>query len=996
MTKKKSFLLVGLATISVAALATGAGIVSSANAAEGWSETSFAAEYGYKSDFTLQKRTYTLGKNTYDATAVLCYPDGSVSAEETQTLSQVGTYTVKYSVQAGDKAYAAAESFCVQYPTYDVGNKSSVAYGTPATATHAGVVAKLAQNESLVFTQYIDFTEIKSEDVLVQGYVVPSTAQANDFTELVLTFTDSVDSSVYFQVHHYAYDWAYNTYIAANGQNQVPVGNNQTQGLHKDDGYGTWSYVSFKSVGQSGTVAPDETQFFVSMNYAEKKVYGQGYPDKKTEIIDLDDLTQMGEAWTGFPSGKARLSVSAYNYTGSSATICITEVAGIDDLQQTVYADTGKPVISVDEEYAENMPVALKGAQYAIPTATAYDAYAGECDVDVSVWFNYGMENAVNVSVRDGKFTTDKVGTYGIVYEARDKVGNVAEEVRWVVAYEKISDAEFALPSELPESVRIGEWVNVPDVDEETITGGSGKKTVQAYAEWNGARTEITDGGFRAEHIGVYRVVYVATDYVGKQTEKSCALTVTESDTPILEKDFDVQPIYVSGNEYVLPSYAVYSYENGALKKAACQVVVTDGAGTKTYTAGEKATLKVNENEDTIAFAVQYGGKTLATHEAKGILAWVQEDVGLRFHLENYFVGDGFEKEKTENGMVFEATGDDFSFAYANALSAEHISMEIGEFKNFTNNTRLRVRLRDAQNEDCYVLLTIGKNDKGVYAETAGGRVAIENADLETGSLSIEFLNNAFTVNGAACASTNFVGFESDKMILQIDSEGCGEKGGFNFKQLGNCPFSTARSDRIGPYLAAKTETGGTYQKGDKYTIVAPIAYDVYSPNMKYTLTVTAPNGEPMKDENGVTLNEVDPTKNYVVCLGDIGEYTVLYTAAESDEFLSRPNKITLQYTLKVSDEVAPTIGWNEAFPTELQVGSMFIVPQYTVSDNYTLAENIIVRVFVETPEGQLFMLPGNAIKMTHVGVYEVRVMVVDEAGNITNDIHHITVREGN
>ena len=154
-------------------------------------------------------------------------------------------------------------------------------------------MAKLTQNDSLVFTQYIDFTKISSIDNLVKGYVVPDVAGANDFTERVFTFTDSVDSSVYFKVHYYAYDWAYNTYVAANGQNQVPVGIHQNQGVHEDDGSGLWSYVSFKSTGQTGVDAPDATQLFISMNYAEKKVYTVGYPGQKTEIVDLDDTSVM-------------------------------------------------------------------------------------------------------------------------------------------------------------------------------------------------------------------------------------------------------------------------------------------------------------------------------------------------------------------------------------------------------------------------------------------------------------------------------------------------------------------------------------------------------------------------------------------------------------------------------------------------------------------------------------------------------------------------------
>ena len=84
---------------------------------------------------------------------------------------------------------------------------------------------------------------------------------------------------------------------------------------------------------------------------------------------------------------------------------------------------------------------------------------------------------------------------------------------------------------------------------------------------------------------------------------------------------------------------------------------------------------------------------------------------------------------------------------------------------------------------------------------------------------------------------------------------------------------------------------------------------------------------------------------------------------------------------------------WNGKFVSELRVDDIFVVPSYTVSDNNSAEENIIVRVFVETPAHQLIMLPGNSIRMTHEGVYKIRVMVVDEVGNINNQTHYVTVR---
>ena len=993
MKKRNSVLLMCGLTATLFATASGAALSALATAKEGWSEISIASEYDYKSVIDIEDRTYNVGENSYKASALLCYPDGTVSEEKRAVLDQVGIYTVKYSVAAGDKVYADSESFVVNYPHYDVGNsKSSVKYGTPDRATNAGVVAKLTQNDSLVFTQYIDFTKISSTDNLVKGYVVPDVAGANDFTELVFTFTDSVDSSVYFKVHYYAYDWAYNTYVAANGQNQVPVGIHQNQGVHEDDGSGLWSYVSFKSTGQNGVVAPDATQLFISMNYAEKKVYTVGYPEQKTEIVDLDDTSVMKNAWTGFPSGKARLSVDAYNYTGSTATVCITEVYGIDDLTNNEFLDTDRPALTIDDEYAGGMPPALKGYSYKIPGATAYDAYAYDCDVKVSVWYNYGAEGSVCVPVQDGKFVTDQVGTYGIVYDAYDKVGNHTSEVRYVVAYDTVSDAVFDVPAEAARSAKLGEWVRIFDIDADGITGGSGKKTVRTYLEVNGSREEVS-GGFRATEKETYRVIYAVTDYVGKTTEKWYDVTVTDNDRPVLETDYDVYPVYISGGEYAIPSYYAYVTKNGKLVRELCSVEIEDGNGIKTYTAGDRVTLAVKNNGDPIKFSVISNGVTLVSREAIGITAWVKEEAGTRFHLENYLVGDGFEAEKTSNGLVLTAVGDAMRFTFANALSSRHLSMRVGGIKGATQNATLCVRLFDAIDNNTGLSLTLGGGNTA-YAEIEGNRYDLpETAFDETATFEITYIGNVITVNGTEIPLKRFGGFEREKIFLAVEYAGYGNAAGITFASVGNCNFNTAQTDRFAPVINPTHETGGVQMRGTEYVLYAPVAYDVYSPNLEYYLTVTAPDGSFVKDGNGLTLDRVDPTKDYVIRLDEIGEYKVEYEIAEAKSFVSRQNKASLNYSLFIEDEESPVISWKGNFPTELTVGEMFIVPEYEVSDNYSSAENMIVRVFVETPAGQMIMLPGNSIQMTHEGEYEVRVMVVDEAGNIASCVKHINVK---
>lgn len=996
--KMKKGLCVFASCCAVALTASfGVAIASSADVVDGWSSLELSSEYGYNESFTVADRTYTKNGVTYDASCIVRYPDGSVTSAKEISLNAAGYYTLEYTAKAGDKVYASSEKFLVNYPKYYVGKeKSSVSYGTPDRSSTPGVMAKLAAGDSLTFTQLIDFSKITIDDTLVEAYATPSVPGALDFAELVFTFTDSQDSSVYFQVHYYGYEWTWNTYVAANGNNQSPAGLHQSQGIHFDDGYGLWCATSFNSVYSGSVIAPDTNKFFVAMDYASKEIKGPGFLGQKNIYCDLDDPEYFSEAWTGFPSGKARLSVSAGSYKGTYANICISSVYGIDDLSENLYLDTEKPVISVEDEYDGDMPYGIVGKPYAVPSASAYDEYAGACSVKTSVVYNYGMENASNVFLKDGKFTPDKEGTYGIVYDSYDLVGNLVREVRYVNVYTTAAAASFDIPTEKVTSADVGSFVEIPEIDVSSIVGGSGKKMVETFAKFNGERQKA-EGGFRAEKVGTYKVVYVVTDYVGQTFERSYDVVISVGDSatnPVIEKDVDVYPVYISGNTYALPEYYAYVYDasSESLSRVLCDVRVTDASGERVLKSGEKTVLTVANNGDEIEFDVVYNGVTLSSHKATGILAWTVESGRKGLRNENYFVGEGFSKEKTDGGIVLTSTGENFSFVFANALSAKGGTFTLSSWKGYTSASRLVLTLSDVYSGKSLQISLYGDADNA-YVETLGKTVALKGTSLQNASLDISYSETTLTVGKESVSLADFSGFENDKVFLSVSFEKVSKDAGFTFVSIGNTIFNAFISDRFLPNLYVEGETGGTFSVGSTYVLRAPVIYDVYSPNVVASLTVTDASGNVVKDVNGVSLNSVDPSVDYTLKLDSIGQYLVSYSAVEDAEFIKKNTAASLVYILNVSDEIAPSISWKGSFVTEAKVGDTLVFPDYEVLDNYTASEDIIVRFYVETPVHQLIMLSGNSITVNHVGVYELRVMVVDAAGNLTSETHYVNVK---
>ena len=568
--------------------------------------------------------------------------------------------------------------------------------------------------------------------------------------------------------------------------------------------------------------------------------------------------------------------------------------------------------------------------------------------------------------------------------------------MKWVRGYEQLDKAVITIPEEKIISAKTGDWVVIPEISEDCISGGSGKSTVNAFAEINGKR-EAINGGFRAMQVGTYKIVYVATDYVGQISEAYYEVTITEGNIPVLERNYDVYPAYISGGTYPLPAYYAYHYEGGKMNKLLCDVVVTDAQGSKTYKAGESALIKVKENGDPVQFDIQCGGVTVATHQSVGVLSLVENDGKKVLTVENFLVGDGFRAEKVDQGsglLLTATTGNKIAYTFANALSARYVNLRMTDLLGSQANTVLRVTISDVLDASNSISAIIGLDGNSVYLEVDGKRTILNGATFGNGSVfDVTYQSNAFTVNGVTLALSTPASFETDKAFVSVAYENCKANSQIVFFSIGNEVFSTVTRDRGKPEIFSEYDLGGSSVPGTTYVLYAPIAYDVFAPNVEYTLTVTSPSGKPVYDMNGVLLENADPTKDYVIKLEEIGRYAVNYSIQEAAAFVTKPNPQPFDYTLNVVDKIAPTIEWKGTFVTSLNAGETFVVPEYVVSDNYNSAEELSVAVYVETPVHQLYLLPGNSIQMTHVGVYKVRIMVVDTTGNISTETYYVEVK---
>ncbi len=121
----------------------------------------------------------------------------------------------------------------------------------------------------------------------------------------------------------------------------------------------------------------------------------------------------------------------------------------------------------------------------------------------------------------------------------------------------------------------------------------------------------------------------------------------------------------------------------------------------------------------------------------------------------------------------------------------------------------------------------------------------------------------------------------------------------------------------------------------------------------------------------------MDTTVPYEIRLEKYGQYTVQYKTSDS----SKSN--TVSYVVSVLDTEAPVFKFEKGFLTTAKVGSTYVLPEYSVSDNATATENIQTAVFVVNPHGRIISMKEKAFVFDYEGSYYFRFVAYDVSGNM-------------
>lgn len=1020
----KKLLLAVLSAACVLSLVFSFTVSAKNTANEKWSETVIPDSLVIDDTFEIPSAKVTVDGVTYDARTKLVYPDKTVVIKTggygSANLSVAGVYTLVFEAKDADGArYVKEEKFTVADKLFRVtDSRSSIKYGHDALAENGvnGLLVNLTRKDTLSFGKIIDFNNITKDTVILSGFITPLMRGSYDFDKLVFTFTDVYDPDCTLTVQGIrsrGSDVHANgiSYWTACGNGQRSSGYEGSQ-FHHGDEWGTPYEHSFiaMSVGKGSPLVSypqpsNANEFKLRFDPDEVKVY---VSDKY--VTDLDDpLLHDGEnIWSGFKSGKVKLTVKAYDVVGETANFCLTSVLGYDITAQNSFTENDAPIITIDDDgvldgEGNYIPQAVVGASFPVLNATAFDEYSGETEVKTEVFYNYANPNArITCAVENGRFSVSNIGKYTVVYTATDLNGNEAKRICNITAVSKLPKA-LAVSAEPSAEMLSGVCGTYIPVAEPKAEGGSGKIKISVYAEHGGKSSEPENGYFLPEEAGEWIIRYVATDMTLISAETSYKVNVSANDAPIIPDNLPIPEYIVSGLKYEVPEIYAADYSSGTKKQVLATLLVTDKNGSKEYKAGETFIPEASANGEEIILTVKAGAAT-KTRRVKSVVCYE----GDLLKIERLFVGEGFGTARTDDGLIVTATErGDVEWTFANPVAAKNSSVTIAGRKGKDEFETLEATFTDSADKSISITAKI-INVKGRNA-----RIKFGDADREI-SQGFALADNIFEIGfdgekikvGKIAVNVDktdygvdFKGFPSRKVYITVKITKAAVGAEYTVKKFDNNGITKLSIDKIKPRIAVLGDYGGMYDAGDVYTIASAIATDTVSPTLKLVVTAKTPSGEIVKDENGTEISGVTADRAYRFGITESGQYKVEYSARDE-----AGNLATLSYGINILDKVAPTIKLGKTVKTA-KAGDKITLPDAVITDDVSPLEKITVYRTVRCPDGRLNVIGnvedatgGESTKTTYVytvryaGEYRFMILAMDEAGNQTIAEFTVTV----
>ena len=372
-----------------------------------------------------------------------------------------------------------------------------------------------------------------------------------------------------------------------------------------------------------------------------------------------------------------------------------------------------------------------------------------------------------------------------------------------------------------------------------------------------------------------------------------------------------------------------------------------------------------------------------------------------------YFYGNGFITSYVDdNGNEFEKgvliaverAAAEVRWTFANAQVADAFLVEFTTFAKLTKFSGIKVTLKDSMNPAISATLNITLTSTGTTI--ANGDFALDLKTVLTSGVEgvrVGYKNSKFSFNKTNVPISKydngetFNGFPSGKVYFDFAIENASRGAEYKIDAVSGNVLSSDTGDYAKPTIQINGDYGGNYNIGDEYILRSVTAGDTFSPNVSVKLSVYDGEGNIATDKNGIKLENVDASREYVIKLDKYGVWNARYTA-NKENWAVGSRKFTAY--INVIDTEAPVIEITSGYTKTAKAGDTIILPNFTATDNLTASDKLIVTKYVINTEGKMTILDGssNAFRTTKVGKYVMCISVSDEFGNTSTKSFIVTV----
>lgn len=954
-------------------------------------------------NFTVPTAKMFVNGEELTPTAKLVFPSGKEVDDATSVLDETGTYTVTYA--AGEYTRSFVFDVKETYADLFVGEGGDNASFEEVVANNetTGVKLTLQENEKYVYQKTIDLsdnvfdetlTDLSQNVCLVEMYAQPKKIDTPDVDALFIVLTDANNPDNYLEIRmKYISYSSQGVYIRTRASGQANwVGYNY-------DFYSTALAVHYASVHEEGgfysyfSMTHNFHDYFETMalrlyfDNETKCLYGEpawkyGHTDSGEDrslvtpwlIRDFkttdEELSAGNKPWDGFSTGEVIMSVYAKGVT-DKADFYITEIDGVS--LQNEFIEPSAPTLDIDMQGNATAAYALVGKPYKVPNYVASDDGTRIISESVEV---RRVENGVLTTamrIKNGSFTPAAAVTYAIVYKAVNAYGLETEKRVYVEAKTVLDALVLETDTDaLPKTAAYGEQITLPAA---RGYGGAGWVNIEYAVENDGEKIEVVDGKFTCFGTGTFKVTIKAVDYVGQ--EKSVRVEiggVAVSEKPVFDEENILLPAaFIVGDTFTFAEYTAVLYgKDYTAKPVTAKIEIVDGAGTQQIGADRKytPTSGAATEEATVRFIFGEGANAL-TIEKKVPVLLIKNGVSF---LANYFVGENLSKKTDAHNVLLSATdtNKDASFSFIRPVDSKNLSLKLGFNADESSYETVSVYFRDIYDTDAFAEIKLRFDGENVYASCNGAqekRVTIAGGTVQ---ICYSTKTREFTDSLGVTFGSMEQGFPNDSVYISVSLNGVYGASCIGVQNINNQTINLINRDLQKPSISLAEEMEGRYASGKTVVIPAATAYDVLNGIGEVTVCVSTES-----DGGKVYVEERAANEPVSFTPDTLGYYLVTYKVRDN-----AGNVCTLEKRFSVYDAVKPSITFKKEVPQTIAVGSSFALPEYVLSDNYSL-NDLVVRIYFATPDGMIERVTGKKVTFERQGYYSLNYLVMDKNNNI-------------